>query len=374
MTTKTNLPICRINQISNNRYKITIERGEFTKEHASRISGCYFSGNQKAWVFPINNKNQQIFKKFYTGKKVGPDKKVVLEKDVWESIQEFEKYLKINRYSQSTINTYVSLITRFFIYHRNKLPGEILIEDIEKFNYYCIVSLNRSSSFQNQVISSIKKFYEKIYNRHIIIEDIERPIKNHPLPKVLSKEDINRLLNSIQNIKHKSIISIIYSAGLRRSEVLNLLIDDINSNRMVIVIRNAKGKKDRIAGLSVKMLDLLRRYYRIYKPQYYLFEGPKGKKYSAESVGIIFRRAKWRAGIEISGGVHILRHSFATHLHESGYDIRIIQEILGHKSSKTTEIYTHVSTKSIQNVKSPFDDLEKYSEEFSNIKSNHFKK
>ncbi len=277
-----------------------------------------------------------------------------------KNIQEFKKYLEVNRYSQSTINTYVSQITKFFIYHKEKSPGEIRVKDIERYNYYCIMMKKRSSSFQNQVISSIKKFYEKMYNMHINLEEIERPRKSHPLPKVLSKEEINRLLNAIKNIKHKSIISIIYSAGLRRSEVLNLLISDIDSNRMVIVIRNAKGKKDRIAGLSMKILDLLREYYKIYKPGYYLFEGQKGGKYSAESIGNIFKRAKFQAGIEISGGVHILRHSFATHLHESGYDIRIIQEILGHKSSKTTEIYTHVSTKSIRNVKSPIEDLANY--------------
>ncbi len=127
---------------------------------------------------------------------------------------------------------------------------------------------------------------------------------------------------------------------------------------MVLNIRNAKGKKDRIVALSEKVLVLLRKYYRKYRPAKYLFEGPGGVKYSAGSVGNIFRRAKKGAGITIPGGVHVLRHSFATHLHESGYDIRIIQEILGHKSSKTTEIYTHVSTKSIRNVKSPFESFD----------------
>ncbi len=357
MTTKTNIPICRVQQISDKRYKIIPKKGEFNKEHAIRIPGCYFSGNQKAWVFPVNKVNLEIFSRFYSAKEEKPDQKIVLEKDILKNIQEFKKYLEVNRYSLSTINTYVSLITKFFIYHKEKSPDEIQVEDIEKYNHYYIMVQKRSSSFQNQVISALKKFYEKRYNRKLVFENLERPIKSKPLPKVLSQMDIKKLLSNVYNLKHKAILSLIYSAGLRRSEVLNLLITDVDSNRMVLNIRNAKGKKDRIVALSGKILDLLRRYYRNYKPGEYLFEGQKGGKYSAESIGKIFQRAKLRSGIVITGGVHILRHSFATHLHESGYDIRIIQEILGHRSSKTTEIYTHVSTKSIRNVKSPFEDL-----------------
>ena len=169
---------------------------------------------------------------------------------------------------------------------------------------------------------------------------------------------MKKLLDSVKNIKHKTILSLIYSAGLRRSEVLNLKINDIDSNRMIITIRDAKGKKDRIVGLSKNILSLLKIYYKMYKPKEYLFEGQNRSKYSGASIGKIFNNAKNNANINIEGGVHILRHCYATHLHEAGYDIRLIQELLGHKSSKTTEIYTHVSTKSIKNVKSPFDDLE----------------
>lgn len=140
--------------------------------------------------------------------------------------------------------------------------------------------------------------------------------------------------------------------------MLNLKIEDIDSKRMIIIIRDAKGKKDRIVGLSKNILSLLKYYFKMYKPKEYLFEGQNRSKYSGASIGKIFSNAKNNAGINIEGGVHILRHCYATHLHEAGYDIRLIQELLGHKSSKTTEIYTHVSTKSIKNVKSPFDDLE----------------
>ena len=189
------------------------------------------------------------------------------------------------------------------------------------------------------------------------LNKLERPRKGSFLPTVLSKEEVSLIIGSIKNIKHRTIISLIYSAGLRRSELTNLKLSDINSTRMLISIRQSKGAKDRVVGLSKKILTLLREYYQFYKPEHYLFEGQKGGRYSGTSINLIFQRAKKNAGITTSGGVHILRHSFATHLHESGYDIRIIQELLGHKSSKTTEIYTHISTRSIKKVISPFDDI-----------------
>jgi len=346
----------RLIQISNNRYKIVSSREGFTIVHARKIPGCYYSGVQKAWVFPVSENNLRIFNDLFDQIKVASDKQ--LHSEIVSDLVEFQKYLEINRYSKSTIQSYVSILHKFFDFHSGKNPIDIQKEDIEKFNYYYIMKEKRSAAFQNQLISAIKKFFENRYHVKLVIDDIERPRKSSPLPKVLSQEDIQNLLSKVYNLKHRAILSLIYSAGLRRSEVLNLLITDVDSNRMVLNIRNAKGKKDRIAGLSLKILDLLRQYYTVYKPREYLFEGRYGGKYTAGSVSKIFQMAKMRAGISMIGGVHILRHSFATHLHESGYDIRIIQEILGHKSSKTTEIYTHVSTKSILNVKSPFETLQ----------------
>ena len=281
-----------------------------------------------------------------------------LKQEVKESINEFYRYLRSQRYSHQTIKTYTSSVIKFFIYFNEKVPWEITQKDIIDFNNNYILRNSLSFSYQNQLINALKKYYEKVHNRHIKINEIERPRRRHPLPKVLSKEEVIKLLSTITNIKHRAIISLIYSAGLRRSELINLGVKDIDSDRMIIIIRNAKGGKDRIVGLSEKILSLLQKYYKQYKPKSYLFEGQNGGKYSSTSINNIFKRAKTRAGIKLKGGVHLLRHSFATHLHESGCDIRLIQELLGHKSSRTTEIYTHISTKSIKNVKSPFDDLE----------------
>lgn len=283
--------------------------------------------------------------------------KKALSEKTSEKLAGFRQYLAGQRYSESTISTYNSMLEHFFSYHNELKPEDVTISEIKKFNYHYILKNNYSSSFQNQFINAIKKFYEKVYNMNLTVDEIERPRRGMILPKVLSKEEVAQILKSVRNIKHKAILSLIYSAGLRRGELINLQINDIDSMRMLIIIRNAKGKKDRVVNLSAKILQLLRYYFKLYKPKKYLFEGQKGGKYSGNSINHIFKSAKKRVGIKVAGGVHILRHSFATHLHESGHDIRIIQELLGHKSSKTTEIYTHISTKSIKNVTSPFDDL-----------------
>jgi len=236
---------------------------------------------------------------------------------------------------------------------------EIDNDDIALFNREYILKQKLSATYQGQFINAIKLFYEKIPRKKLIIEHLERPRTGSPLPKVLSKEDVSKLLSVTENIKHKAILSLIYACGLRRSELLNMQITDIDSNRNVINIRHAKGDKDRIVPLSEKILTLLRAYFKQYKPKKWLFEGQiAGTQYTGTSLNHIFQRAKKNAGVIIPCTLHTLRHCYATHLLEAGTDIRYIQVLLGHKHSKTTEIYTHVTTKSIQKIKSPFDDLE----------------
>ncbi|MCX7611554.1 MAG: tyrosine-type recombinase/integrase [Ignavibacterium sp.] len=173
----------------------------------------------------------------------------------------------------------------------------------------------------------------------------------------MSKEEVQKLISSTINIKHKAILCTIYSCGMRLSECLNLKIKDVQSDKMIIKIEQSKGKKDRYVPLSNSLLLLLREYYKIYHPKVYLFEGDKGNQYSARSVQNIFKNGLKKAGINKNFSVHSLRHSFATHLLESGTDIRIIQELLGHQNIRTTQIYTHISSISIQKVKNPLDDL-----------------
>ncbi|GGI24374.1 tyrosine-type recombinase/integrase [Pedobacter mendelii] len=180
----------------------------------------------------------------------------------------------------------------------------------------------------------------------MVVEKIHRPRPEHKLPNVLSKEEIKLILEALTNIKHKTMLSLIYSCGLRRSELLHLKPTDIDSKRNLIFIKQSKGKKDRIVPLSLKILEMLREYYKLYHPKVWLFEGQKTENlYSEKSLQSVLKQALSKAKIIKPVTLHWLRHSYATHLLENGTDLRYIQELLGHNSSKTTEIYTHVSTK-----------------------------
>jgi site-specific recombinase XerD len=214
-----------------------------------------------------------------------------------------------------------------------------------------------SISQQNQRINAIKFYYEKVLEQEKEFYQIDRPRKERQLPDVLSKEEISLMLKNTQNIKHRCLIAIIYSCGLRRSEVINVKLVDIDSNRMLIKIRGAKGKKDRYVQLTKNILPILREYYKRDKPEIWLFEGSYEKQYSAISIYKVVKRAAVKAGIRKRVYPHILRHSFATHHLEQGTDLRYIQEWLGHDSSKTTEIYTHVSQTNFLNIKNPIDDI-----------------
>ena len=230
-------------------------------------------------------------------------------------------------------------------------------DDLIDFNNNYILKNNFSSSFQNQVVNAVKLYFSAIQHKKIDVELIHRPRREKVLPNVLSKEEVKAILDAPYNLKHRAMLAMIYSCGLRRGELLSLTKFDIDSKRMVVIIRMAKGKKDRIVPLSPKILSLLRDYYKSYNPKEFLFEGQGGGKYSEKSLENVFKQSLLKANNKKPVTLHWLRHSYATHLLESGTDLRYIQDLLGHKSSKTTEIYTHVSTKNIQNIRSPFDDL-----------------
>ena len=287
------------------------------------------------------------------------DKKYIIDKiKLKPNIKVPSEYLNIlviKRYSKNTIKTYVNYFKDFIEYFPEKELDEITVHEINNYILYLIQQKGISSSQQNQRINAIKFYYEKVLNRQKQYFEIERPRAEKKLPNVLSKEEINRLIKTIDNIKHKCIITIIYSAGLRRSEVLNIKPEDIDSSRMLIKITGGKGNKDRYSLLSVKLLEDLRIYHKEYKPKKWLFEGQAGGKYSAESVAQILKKALLKSGIRKKVTPHTLRHSFATHLLEQGIDLRYIQELLGHSNSKTTEIYTHVSNKHLGQIKSPLD-------------------
>jgi integrase/recombinase XerD len=192
------------------------------------------------------------------------------------------------------------------------------------------------------------------------VDFIQRPRREKRLPNVLSKNEVKSILEAPTNLKHRAMLSLIYACGLRRSELLNLTLKDILSDRNLLFIRQSKGKKDRVVPISIKLIEMLRDYYKAFKPKTWLFEGQEvGEKYSERSIQLVLNQAVEKAKIVKPVSLHWLRHSYATHLLESGTDLRYIQELLGHSSSRTTEIYTHVSTRNLQQIRSPFDDLYK---------------
>lgn len=269
------------------------------------------------------------------------------------TLEVFKNFMSNKNYSKRTIDIYSCYVIEFI---KSFQKDAYHINQNEVYDY--LMSYNYTSiSKQNQVINSIKLFCLHVLKMKFRDVKIERPRKEHKLPIVLSKEEIHRLILSASNIKHKAMIMVLYSSGIRREELLNLKITDIDSNRMVINVIAGKGKKDRITLLDNNVLNVLREYFKKYKPKEYLFENPKGGKYSATSVGVFIKKYAKLARINRYVTPHKLRHSFATHLLESGTDIRLIQHLLGHTSSKTTEIYTHVSNRFVSKVNSPISKL-----------------
>lgn len=316
-----------------------------------KLEGSRWSQVLMVWHLPDTVENRIRFK-------INPIPYVIPSAEGIENIGKFKQWLRSRRYSESTLITYSEALKSFLVFFREKSITEITNEDVIIYNNDYILKNNLSVSYQNQIVNAIKLFFRTIHDSKIEINKIHRPKRAKVLPNVLSKEEIKLILNAHSNVKHKTMLSLIYSCGLRCGELLALQPIHIDSKRNIVLLKNSKGKKDRIAPLSPKILEMLRNYYKVYKPSIYLFEGQtKGQQYDARSLQQVLKQALQKSGITKPATLHWLRHSYATHLLESGTDLRYIQELLGHSSSKTTEIYTHVSTKSIQQIKSPFDDL-----------------
>ena len=341
------------------------------------LSGVKWSNEYNMVFLPFSRKNQDaIFKKFrsvawincghyYTNRsisknRVGPNVERFRNRKLKENYrpcpEEFLQKLEIKRYSMNTVCTYVNCFEVFINYYKDVDLLHINENDIRMY-LRKLIQEGKSDSYLNQAVNAIKFYYEVVLEMPNRFYSIERPRKKKLLPKVISKEEVRSIIDHTNNIKHKCIVSLLYSSGLRRAELLNLKVTDIDSKRMVINVNSGKGNKDRITLLSPSVLSDLRTYYQEWNPKYYLFEGVKGGKYSEQSVLQIIKKASIRAGITKRVSPHILRHSFATHLLESGTDLRYIQVLLGHSSTKTTEIYTQVAVNNIRLIKSPIDDF-----------------
>ncbi len=278
---------------------------------------------------------------------------------VQQEMTRFREHLEAKRMSPNTVKSYVEALKIFLTFFKDRAPADITDADAQQFFHEYAHGGDISISYQRLIVNAIKHYYEKLENRKLNIENLVLPRKPRQLPNVLSKEEVQQLLRALDNLKHKAMLCLIYSCGLRRSELLNLRFEHVDSKRGVLIIKQAKGRKDRIAPLPTFMVEMLRDYYKEYRPEQWLFEGQrKGERYSEQSLQSVFKQALAKSGVRKPATLHWLRHSYATHLLEGGTDLRYIQELLGHQSSKTTELYTHVSTKKLTDIKSPIEGMD----------------
>jgi integrase/recombinase XerD len=266
--------------------------------------------------------------------------------------------LRVRNYSKKTQATYVQHVARFAA-HFKKSPDQLTMEDIRKYLVHLVEEKRVSWTWFNQMVCALRFFYGVTLGRGEIVPDIPFPRTSKKLPTVLSADEIVRLLRAVRNQKHRAVLTTIYATGLRISEALALKVSDIDSERMVINVRQGKGRKDRTVMLSPQLLEMLRNYARQSRPREWLFPGRSlDHALNATAVQRTCAQARIRAGLSKHASVHTLRHSFATHLLEAGTDLRVIQTLLGHRSVNTTAIYTHVSTQRLHNTPSPLDRLE----------------
>jgi integrase/recombinase XerD len=278
---------------------------------------------------------------------------------VQQEMIRFREHLEAKRMSPNTVKSYVDALKIFLTFFKDRAPADITDADAQRFFHEYAHGGDISISYQRLIVNAVKHYYEKLENRKLNLDRLVLPRKPRQLPNVLSKEEVQQLLRALENIKHKAMLCLIYSCGLRRSELLNLRFEHVDSKRGILIIKQAKGRKDRIAPLPAFMVEMLRDYYKEYRPQQWLFEGQrKGERYSEKSLQQVFKQALTKSNVKKPATLHWLRHSYATHLLEGGTDLRYIQELLGHRSSKTTEIYTHVSTKKLTEIKSPIEGMD----------------
>jgi integrase/recombinase XerD len=331
-----------------------------------------WSATLKSWYVKNNPENlKQIYNVFkghaYVEDSQLFDKKTVKNEQIHNKqprvltaenrtlLNSFYSYLKGKRYSKSTVDTYTFFVADFIAFHNNKAVQSLTIKDVNVFIESVFIKRGYSISSQRQFISAVKQFIIFYPETGISNLALTRPKKSRILPTVLSQEEMIHIIQCTKNLKHRAILAMIYSAGLRISELLNLKLADIQIQRKQLLIKQAKGRKDRYVTLADSFMPLLHNYMATYIPKVYFVEGEKGTPYSASSVRKFLSRSCKAAKVNRIVTPHTLRHSYATHLLESGVDLRYIQELLGHSKPETTMIYTHVARKDLLDIKSPLD-------------------
>ncbi len=324
-------------------------------EHLKKFSKAKWSRSNKKWYVPDNLFYRKLFgiDQEYLGK----SSLIKIHQVNLPALKRFREQLLMKAYSPNTIRTYVTEFAQLLITIKSFSVDELNAERLRSYFLYCIKKLQLSENALHSRVNAVKFYFEQVLNREKFFTQIPRPKKPSTLPKALSAKDIKKMLSSIENKKHQLLLKMCYGMGLRVSELVNLKITDIDSNRMQVLVHQGKGKKDRYVNLPETVLVQLRDYYLEYKPKKFLFEGQYGNQYAVRSVQQVFKNAMKNVKINKKIGVHSLRHSYATHLIEQGTDIRFVQELLGHKNIKTTMIYTQLTDQTKRKIKSPLDNL-----------------
>lgn len=340
--------------LSKSSYKVIIETLQPKTNLDATLLKAYF------------NKRKAVQSTLPSTEKKHPDKTIAaspawkLSKENLDALQKFVQQLKLRAYSESTIRTYRNDFLQLLQLLKKKPVYELTPDDLRRYMVFAMEKQGINENTAHSRLNALKFYFEQVLGREKFFWEIPRPKKPFQLPNVLGEREITRLFKSLTNLKHKAILFTAYSAGLRVSETVNLMLRDIDSDRMQIKIKSGKGKKDRYVALSPIVLDILRSYIKLSDPRpiKFLFESEvPGQAYSSRSAQKVFQRAKEKVGIRKEVSFHSLRHSFATHLLEKGIDIRFIKDILGHFSIKTTEKYLHLKKDQLIQIVSPLDDL-----------------
>ncbi|MFS4469040.1 tyrosine-type recombinase/integrase [Maribacter sp. 2210JD10-5] len=320
-----------------------------------RFPSVRWSATKRAWYLPDLPVVRQQLK--MTAKNTSERKLQNIHPVNRQAYSTMEKQLMLKKYSPNTVRIYLAEFQHLLLLLNHHQVNDLTPKRLKDYFLYCVKIEKMGERKMNGKINAIKFYFEQVLHLPKMFFDIPRPKKPITLPKMLSKAEVKKLFRVTTNLKHNMALQLCYGMGLRVSEVVKLKIVDVDGQRMVVHVRSAKGKKDRYVPLPVSVLPKLREYYKQFRPKEYLFEGQYGGPYAKSSLQQMFKMAMKKAGIRKQIGIHGLRHSYATHLLESGADMRFIQELLGHESVKTTQIYTKVTPRSLSNIKSPLDSL-----------------
>ncbi len=314
--------------------------------------------NEDALIESFTSREAQRIRERLHREKLADD----LHPEATKDLKFFKEFMHVRNYAIKTIEHYCNSLKVYFSYHRDRSPSELNAQDFYTFCNDYLLPGNYSKEYQRIITCALRLFYKQQNRSDIEISELIYPRKTRELPVVLSQQEVHVIIRSAPNLKAECILSILYSCGLRVGEVLRLKWKDLDRQRSLLWVRQSKGFKDRSVPLGKKMVLLLEEYYYRYRSKEYVFEGQYGGPYSSSSINQTIRRICLQVKINKHVTAHTFRHSFATHLMESGTNLRIIQVLLGHKSSKTTEIYTHVSEFKPESFRNPFDELDQFDE------------